>query len=317
MTSSNAALLWHTTIPAIKTLDLSDAGTEKLMAFARGQRQRYLNSLPFPHLIIDNLFSPELLEAVRQDAQRLEPFERKGTAPLQTAPPVYATGPTAGQFLLSLCSAQFCRFLETLTGVEGLISDAAFEGENAGILARQRGSVTKVCPGTNWHPRLKLDRRLHMRIYLNPDWDEQWGGQLELWDSARQNQFVKIPPVFNKTVVFSTTEAAYYGYPTPLSCPDGVILRSLCLNYYSSTRRESALPPTASTAYYYPDRAGDPYINDGLRSPQMARGRSGKSTKAIQRKVTQLPQSVQKTIEKSLPKPLIKLYKAGKRSLRG
>lgn len=293
MISSSPALIQHVTAPTLKTLDLTVATTEKLMAFSEGQRPRYINALPFPHIIIDNLFSHELLESVRQDVQTL------------TASPSAASramGSTTRYFLLDLCSSRFCLFLESLTGIDGLIPDPHVD--DGGVHEMSRGSFLKLHAGVNWHRKLGLERRLNMLIYLNPHWDERWGGQLELWDSDMQNQFVKVPPVFNKTIIFSTTDHAYYGYPTPLECPDDMTQRSLCLNYYSSSRATSH---PASHLASRPTPSPPPAL--------------GKSTKPNRRKTTpQLPQpvqSVKKSIQKSLPKSLVELYKAGKRSLRG
>jgi hypothetical protein len=45
-----------------------------------------------------------------------------------------------------------------------------------------------------------------------------------------------IAPVFNRMVIFATTDTAYHGHPNPLTCPPGVARRSLALYYYSVDR---------------------------------------------------------------------------------
>lgn len=313
MTASRSSLIQHTYAPAVATLDLSGAGTDTLMAFSQGQRSRYLNSPPFPHIIIDNLFPSELLEALGQDVSSQSPGMR--------------------QFLRDLCSAKFCRFLERLTGAEGLIPnvstldcaeesgerDGAISNQHSGLHARSAGDFLKLGVGDNWHPKFQLNRRLRLITYLNTHWQEPWGGHLELWDSQMQNQFVKVPPVFNKTVIFETSDRAYYGYPTPLACPDDVVLRSLSVNYYTAERAAADYTRDAFLA----QRSIPPRSGDSFNRPEViaGRGATGRGPKGVRRKTgPQIPvpvKSVKKTIEKSIPKPLVKLYKAGKRSLRG
>ncbi len=277
-----------TTAPAIKTLDLSAQAIEPLMAFGEEQRSSYLNKAPFPHIALDNLFADDLLEAVRQDVIGLQ----------QPSADPHAIGPTARRLLLDLCSARFCLFLEALSGIEGLIPDPYFEGSGAHALAS--GHKLAMPASADWHPRLKLNRRLGLLVYLNPDWNEQWGGALELWDSGSLDQRAIIAPSFNKTVIFSTDERAQYGHPSPLACPEEVMARSLHLYYYSSGRPMAAYAPTPQI-----QPVSAPYLE--TFEPQLR----------SRRKSSLSPKSVAKSLQKSMPKALINLYRAGKRSLRG
>ena len=51
-------------------------------------------------------------------------------------------------------------FLETLTGIDGLVPDPYFAG--GGLHQIVRGGFLKVHADFNWHPKLRLDRRLNM-----------------------------------------------------------------------------------------------------------------------------------------------------------
>lgn len=320
--STASALTQHIEAPAIKKLDLSEAGMARLVAFGEGQRQRYLNNAPFPHLAIDNLFPGELLTDVLADVRSLDhPIAKNfyGSVKKFATPDPQVMGPTAQRFLLDLCSARFCQFLEALTGIEGVIPDPHFEG--GGVHEISRGGFLKMHTDFNWNKKLKLDRRLNMLIYLNQGWEESWGGHLELWDSEMQSQFVKIPPVFNKTVIFSTTDHSYHGHPNPLECPEGVSRRSLALYYYSNGRPKEEVQFFQSAGTNYKERPGEMFLppqkTSGGTSSAVARGLSRAASQPPRRKSKTLQQSVKKKIKKKLPKPLIEIYKAGKRSLRG
>ena len=310
MTPSTAsALTQYAEAPATKKLDLSEAGMARLIDFGAAQRQRYLNNVPFPHIVIDNLFSEELLLDVLHDVQSVEHSVAKdfyATGKKFSTPDPQAVGPTAQRFLLDLCSARFCRFLEALTGIEGVIPDPHFEG--GGVHEIYSGGFLKMHTDFNWHKKLNLDRRLNMLIYLNQGWEESWGGHLELWDSKMQSQYVKIPPVFNKTVIFSTTDYSYHGHPNPLECPEGVSRRSLALYYYSNGRPKEEVQFFQSAGTNYQERPGEVFLPQPQNAQKLSKSR---------RKALTIQQSVKKKLKRKLPKPLVELYKVGKRSLRG
>jgi hypothetical protein len=44
-----------------------------------------------------------------------------------------------------------------------------------------------------------------------------------------------ILPIFNRCVVFNTTDASFHGNPNPVNHPQGVPRRSIALYYYTST----------------------------------------------------------------------------------
>ena len=128
-------------------------------------------------------------------------------------------------------------FLEALTGIDGLIPDPYFGG---GALHQiPAGGFLKVHADFNWHPKLRLDRRLNMLVYLNPGWEDGWGGALELWSRDRRGPVRTIMPHFNRTVVFSTTDSSFHGHPHPLTCPAGVSRKSVSLYYYSNGRPDA------------------------------------------------------------------------------
>jgi Rps23 Pro-64 3,4-dihydroxylase Tpa1-like proline 4-hydroxylase len=128
-------------------------------------------------------------------------------------------------------------FLETLTGIDGLVPDPYFGG---GALHQiVPGGFLKVHADFNWHPKLRLDRRLNMLVYLNRGWRPEWGGALELWDGEMAGPVASILPLFNRTVVFTTTDSSFHGHPRPLACPDGTTRKSVSLYYYSNGRPES------------------------------------------------------------------------------
>ena len=81
---------------------------------------------------------------------------------------------------------------------------------------------------------MKLDRRLNILIYLNHNWDENNGGQLELWNKEMKKCEKKILPVFNRMVIFSTTDFSYHGNPKKVQTLNNLSRKSIALYYYSN-----------------------------------------------------------------------------------
>lgn len=78
-----------------------------------------------------------------------------------------------------------------------------------------------------------MARKLNLLLYLNKDWNEEWGGDLELWDKNKENCITKISPIANRCVIFNTTGFAWHGHPLPLNCPSNITRKSLALYYYN------------------------------------------------------------------------------------
>jgi glycosyltransferase involved in cell wall biosynthesis len=70
-------------------------------------------------------------------------------------------------------------------------------------------------------------------VYLNKDWNKEWGGSLQLWDKDMTTMVQDIQPLFNRVVIFNTGADTYHGHPHPLNTPNGMSRISLALYYYT------------------------------------------------------------------------------------
>jgi hypothetical protein len=211
----------------------------KLNADPHALHESYATAEPFPHIVMDGLFPGEVLEGVLADFPRPEEMRaRFDNATERKLGYTYETPvrDRVRDFLWTMSSAPVLQFLEALTGIEGLIPDPYFGG--AGPHQIERGGFLKVHVDFNWHPLLKLDRRLNLLVYLNQDWREEYGGHLELWNRDVTRCERKILPLFNRTVLFSTTDISFHGHPEPLSCPEGRSRKSVSFYYYTNGRPE-------------------------------------------------------------------------------
>ncbi|MCT7949703.1 2OG-Fe(II) oxygenase [Ancylothrix sp. C2] len=211
---------------------------EYLQNLALQHREEYAAAQPFPHIVIDNFLPEWVLEGILEEFPKpksidWQKFENSAEKKLASKGEMQM-GDKTRLLLYQLNSSTFINFLEKLTGIDGLVPDPHFVG--GGLHQIERGGFLKMHVDFNKHGQLKLDRRLNLLIYLNKNWQEEYGGYLELWDSEMTRCEKKILPIFNRCVVFSTTDFSYHGHPEPLTCPEGQTRKSLALYYYSNGR---------------------------------------------------------------------------------
>lgn len=213
----------------------------------------YAAADPYPHAVFDALLRPEVADALAHEFPRpedpvgwdyygYEGFEKKiATSKEQLLPPLLR------RTLQELNTAPFIDFLETLTGIEGLVPDPMMLG--GGIHLSRPGDLLGIHADFNWHPKLKLHRRVNLLVYLNPEWNAAWGGDLELWDTTASRCVQRVAPLMNRAVVFNTRSDTFHGHPRPLACPDGVFRRSIAAYYYTAERPADEVRDPHNTRY--------------------------------------------------------------------
>jgi Rps23 Pro-64 3,4-dihydroxylase Tpa1-like proline 4-hydroxylase len=207
-----------------------------LLALAESRREAYSEAHPFSHTVMDDFLPSQVLEEVL--AEFPSPHQEDWRAFDSALERKLATkddsmmGEVTRHLLAELNSASFIDFLWRLTGIEGLVPDPHFDG--GGLHQIERGGHLKVHADFNRHPRTGLWRRLNVLLYLNKDWQEDYGGALELWSTDMSKCEQRIMPLFNRCVVFSTTDTSFHGHPEPLMCPEGTTRKSIALYYYTA-----------------------------------------------------------------------------------
>jgi Rps23 Pro-64 3,4-dihydroxylase Tpa1-like proline 4-hydroxylase len=220
---------------------------------------RYRDADPFPHVVIDDFVDAALLRRIASDFPETDgatarAFDRpQERLKRQVHPQAIASLPARNLFA-ELNSQAFLSFLSALTGIEGLIADPYFIG--AGLHETRTGGYLGIHADFNRHDRIKLERRLNLLIYLNDDWEGDWGGALELWDRPMTTCRVRADPVMARAVIFSTDLDSFHGHPDPLRCPPDRSRRSIA-TYYYTTPRDDALGIDRTTNFRQRAGSGD------------------------------------------------------------
>lgn len=224
---------------------------QKLETIAESSRNNYASANPFPHLVLDDASDGLKLCDVVEKFPRpidLDFWKYKNRFEIKLAfDKVHMLPAPLKEILLELNSSQFLTFLEKATGISGLIPDPHYAG--GGIHQIQKGGKLALHNDFNWRRGLDLHRRLNVLLYLNLDWKEEYGGHLELWDRDMTACRQKILPIFNRMVIFNTTDFSPHGHPDPLTCPDHRTRKSIATYYYTSSRPREEISDAHSTIY--------------------------------------------------------------------
>lgn len=221
----------------------------------------YLNSKPYPNIIIDEFIDPSVAMQCFFELKNYEnwgfdahnPYMEKHQVNKFFTPwsseslnHLKDFAPTVYKTLQYLNSSSFIKFLEDLTGIQNIISDPNFVG--GGCHKIHTGGKLSLHVDYNLNG-LNQYRVLNLLLYLNPVWEEEWEGALELWDTKNNECSYKIFPTFNRGVIFTLSDHSVHGHPIPLKCPEHIQRYSLALYYFVENLEQEISERTAVTWY--------------------------------------------------------------------
>ena len=231
-------------------------------------KNKYLLEEPFPNIVLKNFFRQEFLDRIIEEFPDLSKKKNsenyKNKNEIKLASNDYKNFPDNIKLLFDyLNSEEFINFLQKITNInEKLIADKNLNG--GGLHEIKRGGLLKIHTDFNRHSHLELDRRLNVLLYLNKEWDDSYGGHLQLWDKEMKNCKKKYLPTFNTMVIFGTTDFSNHGHPDPLTCPEDRSRKSIATYYYSDGRpKEEIIHQHSKNQTNFKDRQG--YINETIK----------------------------------------------------
>ncbi len=220
--------------------------TKKLEKLAKSKAVEYKTAEPYPNIYFDNFMDEEPLRKVLEDFPSPEKriwkeYENYFEGKLEAQGEEKVSDFTS-QLLYQFNSAPFLYFLETLTGIKGLMPDPYFMG--GGLHQMKRGGKLGIHADFNEHGKLPyLSRRVNAILYLNENWKDEYQGFLELWDRDMTKCVKKIAPLFNRLAIFDVTDHNNHGVPELLNCPEGTTRKSIALYYFTVGRPENEIIP--------------------------------------------------------------------------
>lgn len=134
----------------------------------------------------------------------------------------------------NLLSLDFVSHLSAVTGVTPLYPDIGLHG--GGWHMSGKGGSLAMHLDYSIHPKLKLQRKLNLILYLEQDYNPEWGGSLQLWSHDKEkskplNKIKEVEPLFNRAILFDTTQKSWHGFPDPINPPEGKLRKSFAVYY--------------------------------------------------------------------------------------
>jgi len=197
-------------------------------------KNKFLNNHPFPWIVIDGFLQDGYCEqladgfAAAMKGCRLSRTSRSTVQ--RKAWTSHPMSPLHQEFFKEINSGGFSAILKSITGIDRLYTDPNLTG--GGLHECHDGGFLMIHTDFNQLRSTKHHRALNLMLYLNPVWEEGWGGCLELWPKSLAEKAHTILPLMNRMILFRTSENSYHGHPIPLTMPKGTTRKSLAVYYY-------------------------------------------------------------------------------------
>lgn len=224
----------------------------------------FRSARPFPHVVVHDVLMTEAdLEAAFPDtgSSGWRRYSDSYQAHKMIMSNLTTIPAELREVIVALNSPTFLNALEHITGIDKLIPDPYLEG--GGLHSSGPGGV--LAPHTDFHtyPRLNLYRRVNVILYLNRDWAEHDGGQLQLFGDARaRTPLVEVVPTYGTCVIFGTDDRSVHGFSTPVA--EGRERRSIALYYYTAAEAPEYSGDTNTVWRRHAGRAGVARLRLGL-----------------------------------------------------
>jgi len=208
---------------------------------------KFKGAKPFDHVVIDNFLNKDLAVSLESEfpidsLQDLYSYNN----PLENK---FASNnwnlfsPKTYEFFEYLNSAKVVEKMSNLVGVK-LVPDYGLHGGGWHI----HGDGGKLNPHLDYsiHPKLGLQRKLNLIIYLSSNWEDEYGGHLGLWShnpdtNQPANLEREVSIGFNKALIFDTTQMSWHGISQHVKAPVGLFRKSIAI-YYLCEPAIGALP---------------------------------------------------------------------------
>jgi hypothetical protein len=224
---------------------------------APGLAEQFRSARPFRHVQIENFFTPELSTELAGNFphfdESLAVNEDGIVGNKAVHEKIMHLGPPWKRLDSLVQSGEFLELISEITGIADLQYDPHYFG--GGTHENRHGQGLDAHIDFNLHPVTRQHRRLNLIVYLNEEWEDSWGGSMQLHTDpslpAEQDEVVTISPLFNRCVIFETNEYSWHGFPR-VDLPEekrSLSRRSFALYYYTDSRPEDEVGPEHSTIY--------------------------------------------------------------------
>jgi len=218
--------------------------------------KQFDTALPFRHVVIDYFFEPDSARRLLADFPPFHPDNARnefgGVGRKAVIQDISRISPFYAEVYRYIASKDFLDFISTITGIPSLIHDEQMFG--GGTHENLEGQELDAHVDFNFLEDRGLHRRLNVLLYLNTEWEEDWGGCLELHSNPRrprENRVKVVKPGFNRCVVFETSEYSWHGFEK-IRLPENkkhLSRKLLSIYLYTRDRPAAEIVPSHGTFY--------------------------------------------------------------------
>lgn len=179
--------------------------------------------------------------------------------------------PLLEEIVYAFQDQRIVKSVEEITGLKEMVPDEFLYAGGISLMAK--GNFLNPHLDNSHDNERKSYRILNLLYYVTPDWQEENGGNLELWDNGVKNEQRTIHSKFNRLVLMVTNKSSYHSVSKVSS--DGK--RCCVSNYYFSTIPAESNKYFHVTSFY--GRPEEPVKDILLRTDGMLRNFIRKFTK--------------------------------------
>ncbi len=233
----------------------ADVLNPRLQSNKEALAREFQEAEPFRHVVIPDLFSPEIARRLLDDfpsfEDRFATGETGDVGKKAARRDVRDISDAYREVDDLLQTPEFLNFMSEITGIPDLLYDSEYHG--GGTHENVDGASLYTHVDFNYHPR-GWHRRLNLIVYLSPEWKEEWGGSLELhsnpWDPDADHAKT-MPTKFNHGVLFETSEHSWHGFRR-INLPEDrrhLSRKSFAIYLYTKNRPADQTAAKHSTMY--------------------------------------------------------------------
>jgi hypothetical protein len=222
-------------------------------------RDTFVNAEPYKHVAIDGFFPEAFAEELLAKFPAFNPALAKneiykGVWGKAVNENIRAIAPVYQSLYQLVASDEFLNLMSQITGIPDLLIDPKYYG--GGTHENLNGQDLDPHVDFNYDEAQKLHRRLNLIVYLNKDWQPEWGGALEVHSNPRnhdENRIKPYNPIFNRAVLFETNEYSWHGFPR-IDLPPSESHRSrksISIYLYTRERPAHEIAPMHGTFYVH------------------------------------------------------------------
>jgi Rps23 Pro-64 3,4-dihydroxylase Tpa1-like proline 4-hydroxylase len=225
---------------------------------------------PFDHCVVDDFLEEGVARALEAEFLQYEDpkwFYYKNAIEDKKALNDWNAFPALTyKVFRELISEDFMSILSEAVGVP-LYQDPGLHGGGWHI----HGTGGNLNPHYDYsiHPKVGLQRKVNIIIYMSSNLEDAHGGHLGLWAHDDENNIPKeliktVQPKFNRAVIFDTTQNSWHGMCKPLVQPEGIYRKSLAV-YYLTTPPSDADQRERALFAAREEQKGDGAVEDLIR----------------------------------------------------